>query len=797
VRHSTILAALALCIAPARAAVDRIVIIKVDGLPQRLIDQYALDPQNGNPRLPHIAEVFGKNGAALLNFYTRGISLSAPSWSLLDTGRHLEIRGNVEYDRYTLRVWDYLNFFPFYVDYALSRRVDMPGSEFLDQQGIPLLIDRFPYEQRYQSFQLLQRGIRWSTLESSLTRQFGRPVRDLFDEWQTGFSMGDSVNRATENDVLRALMDPKIRYIDYFTGEYDHVAHLTPDRVSQLHVLDSLDALVGRIWAGIEASPLASTTLLVLVSDHGMNTSGNVFSQGYNLVDWFNSAAGGGHHVITDRHPLTEFKIRGLDPFVSAVITPSRNATYLSGKSADYPTVILDLDGNERVNIGLRENSLNQVQILLDQVIQRKLPGAVRAAAMDALFEILNRQRPLWRARLDEIRRNLGVLHTRIAETEKTLEGKPKKWTKTERDLGLDKDARRLADHIQRWTGEDRADMEYLETMERLLSLTPGDFDPGKFKIEELIPRKSLGGLNSIRDLQNYVVGLQPGGLVLDGDGMIDFQRSFHTIDYFSALRGISVRNNVQKEVSAQPVDFLAVAVPAAPLRAALNDVSVRGGVWLYRDEERQALILTRDDPSQGRQLRYIPVSGLTQDGTGALHFRACELANGFPLELFEDPAVAISNEERAHWISEWHTEREWMNAVHKSRYSNGIIGLTEELLAPEPPGDFAAQHRRERLRTDLLVFASDHWNFNVRGFNPGGNHGSLLRVSTHSVLMMAGGDRTGIPKGVRVETPYDSLSFVPTLLSLVGRPEPNLPGPVIEELVPAASEAAHQLTVH
>ena len=82
-----------------------------------------------------------------------------------------------------------------------------------------------------------------------------------------------------------------------------------------------------------------------------------------------------------------------------------------------------------------------------------------------------------------------------------------------------------------------------------------------------------------------------------------------------------------------------------------------------------------------------------------------------------------------------------------------------------------------------MLVLANDHWNFNVRGFNPGGNHGSFLRESTHSVLLFAGGKDTGIPEGLRVETPYDSLSFVPTILSLMGRPEADLPGPVIREL--------------
>jgi hypothetical protein len=57
-----------------------------------------------------------------------------------------------------------------------------------------------------------------------------------------------------------------------------------------------------------------------------------------------------------------------------------------------------------------------------------------------------------------------------------------------------------------------------------------------------------------------------------------------------------------------------------------------------------------------------------------------------------------------------------------------------------------------------------------MRGFNPGGNHGSFLRASIHSAWMLAGGDHTGIPRGLVVEGPYDSLSFVPTVLALTGK---------------------------
>ncbi len=335
--------------------------------------------------------------------------------------------------------------------------------------------------------------------------------------------------------------------------------------------------------------------------------------------------------------------------------------------------------------------------------------------------------------------------------------------TKEQRAQGLQVERWRLLNRVEEARDDERAYDEYILTMTHLLALDPADFDPGKFKIEDLIPKKSMGELNSIRDLQHYVTGPAPS-LVVSEDGSLDWEKSFRTIDYFSALASLSVRNNVQKDVGPRPVDFIAVA--AAPDK-----------IWLYRDADHQAVIETRE----GR-LRYTPVAHLTQDRGGELHYDTIAWIPGLPLEIFEDPALDAPN--RDSWLSDWHTESEWFQAVHRTRYSNGIVGIVEQLLYDCPLGDPYRERRRALRRTDLLVFANDHWNFNVRGFNPGGNHGSFLQISTHSVLMFAGGKETGIPRGQHVKTPYDSLSLVPTILTLMGMPEPALPGPVIKEVV-------------
>lgn len=767
------------------AQVERVVVLKVDGLPPRLIEQYLDEPaarqgREGHSRLPWIEHVFAEGGAWVENFYARGLSLSAPSWSLLDTGRHLQIRGNVEYDRYTLRPYDYLNFFPFYFKASVGNRVDMTGVELLDSLGVPLMIDRFGYGGWFQGSQLLQRGVVWRTLDRTLTRTLAAvSPRDFIDEWQVGWDWSESFYRQNEEELIRALKDPRVKYLELFTGDYDHVAHLTNDPVTQLHEIESLDALVGRLWSAIAESPLAEKTALVMVSDHGMNTSPGIYSQGYNLIDWFNSRAGGAHHVLTNRHPMQEFKLKGLDPFVSAVITPSTQSRYMASLGDQYPTAMLDLDGNERASIGLRNNTFNVLHILLDQLINRKAAGAVRVAALSALFEALDSVRAEWSRDLDALARELAALDEQIAAQQAHVDAQPRKWTDAEIAQGLHREANRAARFLDTWKTERASYAAYAATIRRLLALSPADFDPGKFKMTDLIPAKSLGPPNSLWDLRNYVTGPAAGGLVLKDDGSLDWEQSFERIDYFPALSALHVRNNVQSGVSPQPVDFIATRIPREALRASLapEDFPDHDAVWLWEDPEHQALILRR-----GGELRYLPVANLIPAADGSVAFERRAWAAGFPLRLFEDPQLEVP----AAWLDGWHPEREWLKATHRTRYSNGVIGLTEALLDLDPLSADPYLARQQRLRrTDLLVFARDHWNFNVRGFNPGGNHGSLLRDSTRSVWMIAGGSQTGLPHGVRIETPYDSLSFAPTILTLMGRPEPDLPGPVVNELLP------------
>ncbi|HEV2688842.1 MAG TPA: alkaline phosphatase family protein [Bryobacteraceae bacterium] len=776
-RQRLTLVPLLLCCGTLAAEVKRVVVIKVDGVPQEVLERelQRIDPSTRRSSLPWIDRVFAQNGTRVANFYVRSISLSTPSWSMLDTGHHLQIRGNAEFDRYTYQVYDYLNFFPFYVGYARSQKVDMPGVEVLDSLGIPLLSDRFPYRSSYQSFQLFQRGVHWKTLQRGLQHRFSKSLRDLLDEWTLGFEIGSSIEEQAERELIEKLSDPQIQYLDYFTGEYDHVAHSTPDAVSQRSALQRIDALVGRVWTAIESTPDAARTMLVLISDHGMNTQPGVYSQGYDLVAFFNSLAGGAHHVVTNRHPLTEYKLKGLDPFVSEVVTASEESLYLKGQGSDYPTVLLDLDGNERADVYLRNSDLNALHILLGELNRTGLDPAARRLDLAEFFRIVDRHRAGWQSTLRELREELGALRRAMEAQRGKITAQPKKWTAAQRDAGLDKESRRLTVQMEAWRNQERRYTEYADKLEKLLALRPADFEKRRWPADELIPARAMGDANTVCDLQNYVVGPAAGG-------------HFQTISYFPVLAGLAVRNNVQAKVGAHPVDFIAMRIPNP------EDAQGEDTIWLYASEERQALIFSRHEADGGLELRYQPVRGLRQESGGAVTFEPTELTAGFPLRLWEDTALDVPEGDRARWLTEWHGEQEWFRTVHKTAYSNGILALHEQFWRDLEPraveGDarllerFNARRRR-LAEPDFLVFANNHWNFNVRGFNPGGNHGSLLRMSSHSVLMLAGGDQTGIPRDLVIEEPYDSLSFVPTILELLDRREDaeRLPGKPIREL--------------
>jgi hypothetical protein len=771
------------------AQARRLVVVKVDGLPFRFIERYVnqTNTRTGKSELPWIKHVFYDNGTRLANFYTRGFSLSAPSWSMLDTGQHMQVKGNVEYDRYTLKPYDYLNFLPFFIQNALSRRVDSESTELLDELKIPILFDAYARQERYQSFQLNQRGIKWSTLRKTMPSFLkSRSPRELIDEWTIGLDTRNLTVNQHELDIIERLKNTNVRYLDYYTTELDHATHHTRDSAVHLDALKNLDALVGRLWTAIERSPMAEETALIIISDHGTNTHEQIYSQGFSLIELLRGAAGGAHHVITKRRPMLDYSIKGAYPFVPLITTSSKESFYLKDKVDDYPTVMLDFDGNERATVHLRNSDFNLLHILLKELSRKDLDPKLRRAATGAFFYTINQHRSQWEKLVAEMKEELAALRQKINEIQPVTEEEKKQLTKADKIEGKHLDIIRRLSHLSTWSTDERNYTEYLRVVSNLLSLRSEGFDPRQWKIEDLIPRRSMGDANTIYDLQNYIAGLAPSGLQLSGDGSLDMEESFRKVDYFALLGNETVRNNVQRGIGNRPVDFVSVRVPLEPLSGSLSEQERpdQDAVWLYGGRESQALILSRRDASGQLFLRYLPVTNLRAEPNGKIKFDRAAWKANLPLRYFEDAQLNLPAGNREEWLSNWHSELEWLRAVHQTHYSNGIIGLHEQFarhvsdatslnmqnLSPEETLLNRYRHRQRRLaEPDLTILASDHWNFDVRGFNPGANHGSFFRASTHSTFMLAGGTRTSIPRGQVIEEPYDSLSFLPSVLRLTG----------------------------
>ena len=799
-RHSSYIRAavlsamlLVICGLASAQGVKRLVVVKIDGLPFESIDKYVnkRDPRTGKSMLPWFDEIFYKNGARVENFYTRGISLSGPAWGMLDSGQHMQVKGNVEFDRFTQETYDYLRFFAFYYDNFRKLRADMPAAQVMSQLRIPLLVDAFPYVHRYHSPQLYQRDNPWlGMLGAGAVNLIPRNKTDFLNEFALGFEYMRMTVLQNEREIAdRVVTMPQIDYFDYYDTNFDHVMHDNNDERSRLIELKSLDLTLGRFWTGIQESSRADETAMVLLSDHGFNAEEPIFSQGFNLVAMLTNATGGGHHVLTKRRILLDYSLQGVNPFVPATATPSKDSFYLKDKYKEYPTALVDFDGNERSSIHLRESGLNELQILLQELQRKNLLPQLREAATAEFFRVADDHRDHWQSSVQRLEEELAAVQRWIDTNEKVIKKHPGSFSAKDRELGKDKDARRLEALVRAEKTSAELYRKYIVTLKNLLALNPSNFKPNSLKVEELIAPGSMGRPNSIYQLQNYVVGLKPAGFVLTPGGHIDRERSYVTVNNLALLKSQRVRSNQQPKVSNEPIDFIALRVPLTSIISELpDDLKPNDNpIWLYGGEDKQVLILSRNGENGAISLRYLPVSGLRQDASGKFTFKIEEPGPGFPLKIFEDEAFAIRAGERSTWLNQWHSELEWLRATHKGRYSNAVIGLNEQLdrhpVFDESEPNLSEDeklirryrnHQRELTESDMLILANDHWNFDIRGFNPGGNHGSFFRKSTSSTFMLAGGAKTGIPRGLEVTEPYDSLSVMPTILRLMGRIDAN-----------------------
>ena len=118
---------------------------------------------------------------------------------------------------------------------------------------------------------------------------------------------------------------------------------------------------------------------------------------------------------------------------------------------------------------------------------------------------------------------------------------------------------------------------------------------------------------------------------------------------------------------------------------------------------------------------------------------------------------------------------------MDRQRLDDGGIDTAGEVveIAYQHAGHQLAQHRRladpfEQLAAELGGHENDD-EAEQKGGDP------IVMGSSDRLVEVAGGDRTSVPHGAVIEEPYDSLSFVPTVLALTGNlRDDNNPIPIL-----------------
>ena len=347
---------------------------------------------------------------------------------------------------------------------------------------------------------------------------------------------------------------------------------------------------------------------------------------------------------MTNREQLSDFKFKSLYPLLHRVINPSTSSFYLAGESGRYPTAWLDIDGNERAALHLRNSDLNKIHILFEQLARNDLPAGLRRAAAMALSDTLDHHRTEWSTTATRLDEELQALKLAIASRKIAVDQEPK-WTL--KQVAERRGAWRLREELDDWKEEFAAYTAYLSHLKRLLAFEPDPLNPFKGKIGDFLPEMSLGDSNTQAQLRHYVAGPSPSGLQIAADGHLDEERSFRYVDYPKLFSEQRAHNSPQPELPEKPIDFTAMRI---------RDTNAgEHAYWLYGGEDSQLEILTNP---QGH-IAVRPVQGSWR--------------SGLPLALFEDPELHIPpGAQRQSWLSDWHSEQEWFAAIHKPATQTG-----------------------------------------------------------------------------------------------------------------------------
>ncbi len=782
--------------APADEAPPRLILIKVDGLSPLVLNS-AVDPADpSTDRLPH-PELFRDAHSQLRSvlkrdklapnieayFYRRGVRtpmycatlpLSAPSWAVIDTGRPSIVKSNSAFNRFTGDLTSYLDQLREAMSVTLKGARRTSALWQLDLLDIPILSDYFAEGRAWTSIQFLYRERptdQLASLGKHLITGGEKSKNPLRLVWRHLAESAYGADYPEKNDrvlaslagrkVLETDLDGKERYdfLSVLFSSVDHQFHVDPHYENILSWLIRVDDWIGEILAAVEQSERRDSTLVVLLSDHGLDFDPVQLNYSFPINRWLREAQFGGHSVLAPvvedtEHALT-VPVRGVDftRIYESQESPFGPAVPYGEKG--FATAFTDNTGNPRFDAYLRNSDLNRLHLLMLEVLRcRKRP------------ELLDRIFPEFITTLAEVQ---GWLRKEIQQSLRAAEGLQEISKKRSGDT----------DAVRRLAADRAAYRRTANALERL-SAIPVDKNAwlkwlGRgFRVADFIPKGYFGPNNSLQQLQGYVTGWETSP-----KERWKGPTAFRKIDYTKLFRTVEAAS-ANASGNSRPFHFFSAAVPVA-LLAVEADRPLRQAIWLVFPSA-EALILESTEGEilyrplrslefVGRSIRLTPLADPSRDPFGYSHLAGCWMSP-------------------RSWASESTRDHEWQLAPiilaelfrdnHRLARSSAGGGGNEE---------FAREFHFVQQKPDFRVWTFRGWNVNSNSHTPGGSHGNFTELDVRTIFAVWGGQAYRLRRGELLPGAFLTCDIVPTLFSVLEQAspkcEPRPPGGWIGEVAP------------
>ncbi len=809
--------------APAPAETPpRLIVIKIDGLSPLLLDAL-MDPDNpeklarlpdpegfrravalfrletGQQDLvPNLRRYFYEQGVRAENMYSATTTLSSIAWAVIETGQPSVVKRHMAFNRNNGYLRSHLDGFRDTLEFSFRRSRKTNALWELDQSGVSLFSDAFSPLRRYETPGMYYRLTPTSYL-GGLAKAYVTAGQGFSDPWEImrrhlasqveSADWPDFAEEYVANHIAEKILEPDAagaeRY-DYLTTNFslDHQQHVDPDPENLVHRMVRLDRRLGSIFRAVERSRRRDSTLVAVVSDHGSEYQPGAINLAWPITRVFRTRALGGHTMATvmaeDAGRALSNPIPGVD-YPRIYESPFSPYGEAAGGEKGYSTAFIDNFGNARAEVHLRNNDLNRLHLLLLAREQRRLDDAGRARLSERL-----------RATVADVWRWFQSDHAQYSDYYLGVRA----WLpnlKNRPDYYWRDAAARLED-------EQELDAAQLRALSRLAALCQAEdplawLEKNKPAISDLIPKRYFGPRNSLYQLTHYTLGLDDNLNWVESTVSPRGERV--PMDYIEVLSGWTEPNPPLSH-EPNPVDLMVRSLPVEPVQAALvergwlnSDIELKQVIWIVSTAPRnlrrggQALLLEAAD---GR-LRYLPVEGLQETSEGRFTF---EPANELdPLGLLYDEGFDNGGVPGFWWLREFHEGREWIRAVHNTRYAIAplvfadIAGFHAEPFMDNAEfqaalAGFPSEQDKQRYlrglrwkyrsqRPDLLLWSSYLWNFSSKSQTSGGSHGGLPGAVSRTSFLLWGGRVFHLPVGATIEEPVTTLDIAPTLMRLVG----------------------------